>query len=94
MRQSFVPVISQVQALKDEGREVVLYRPNERIAGASVFYLQAYLPILQTEAELHSYLGAKPGNVALLDHTDDLATPVKVIKQMSINRQPYYFVEQ
>jgi hypothetical protein len=43
---------------------------------------------------LHSYLGAKPGNVALLDHTDDLATPVKVIKQMSINRQPYYFVEQ
>lgn len=94
VRQSFVPVISQVQALKDEGREVVLYRPNERIAGASVFYLQGYLPILQTEAELHSYLGAKPGNVALLDHTDDLATPVKVIKPMSINRQPYYFVEQ
>ncbi|MGY2095127.1 ArnT family glycosyltransferase [Pseudomonas simiae] len=94
VRQSFVPVISQVQALKDEGREVVLYRPNERIAGASVFYLQAYLPILQTEAELHSYLGAKPGNVALLDHTDDLTRPVKEIKRMSINRQPYYFVEQ
>ncbi|MCF5668033.1 glycosyltransferase family 39 protein [Pseudomonas marginalis] len=91
---SFIPVISQVQALKDEGREVVLFRPNERIAGASVFYLQAYLPILQTEAQLHNYLSAKPGNVALLDHTDDLTTPVKVIKQMSINRQPYYFVEE
>ena len=94
VRQSFVPAISQVQAFKDEGREVVLFQPNERIAGASVFYLRAYLPILQTEAELHNYLGAKPGNIALLDHTNDLATPVKVIKQMSINRQPYYFVEQ
>ncbi|PIB52000.1 dolichyl-phosphate-mannose-protein mannosyltransferase [Pseudomonas sp. 2588-5] len=94
VRQSFVPAISQVQAFKDEGREVVLFQPNERIAGASVFYLRAYLPILQTEAELHSYLGAKPGNIALLDHTNGLATPVKVIKQISINRQPYYFVEQ
>lgn len=94
VRQSFVPAISQVQAFKDEGREVVLFQPNERIAGASVFYLRAYLPILQTEAELHSYLGAKPGNLALLDHTNGLTTPVKVIKQISINRQPYYFVEQ
>ena len=94
VRQSFVPVISQIQALKDEGKEVVLFQPNERIAGASVFYLRGYLPILQTEAELHDYLAAKPGNVALLDHTNDLSTPVRVAKEMSINRQPYYFVEQ
>ncbi|CRM83199.1 MULTISPECIES: ArnT family glycosyltransferase [Pseudomonas] len=94
VRQSFVPVISQIQALKDEGKEVVLFQPNERIAGASVFYLRGYLPILQTEAELHNYLAAKPGNVALLDHTNGLSTPVRVAKEMSINRQPYYFVEQ
>ncbi|MFL1389360.1 ArnT family glycosyltransferase [Pseudomonas tritici] len=94
VRQSFVPVISQIQTLKDEGKEVVLFQPNERIAGASVFYLRGYLPILQTEAELHDYLAAKPGNVALLDHTNGLSTPVRVAKEMSINRQPYYFVEQ
>lgn len=94
MRQSFVPVISQVQALKDEGKDVALFQPNERIAGASVFYLRAYLPILKTEAELHSYLAAKPGNIALLDHTNGLSAPVTVIKAMSINRQPYYFIEQ
>ncbi|CRM04934.1 ArnT family glycosyltransferase [Pseudomonas sp. 24 R 17] len=94
VRQSFVPVISQIQALKDEGKEVVLFQPNERIAGASVFYLRGYLPILQTEAELHDYLAAKPGNIALLDHTNGLSTPVRVAKEMSINRQPYYFVEQ
>ena len=94
VRQSFVPVISQIQALKDEGKEVVLFQPNERIAGASVFYLRGYLPILQAEAELHDYLAAKPGNIALLDHTNGLSTPVRVAKDMSINRQPYYFVEQ
>ncbi|MBI6604450.1 ArnT family glycosyltransferase [Pseudomonas sp. S4_EA_1b] len=94
VRQSFVPVIRQVQALQAEGKEVVLFQPNERIAGASVFYLQSYLKILQTDAQLHSYLAARPGNVALLDRTDGLSTPVKVIKEMAINRQPYYFVEQ
>lgn len=94
VRQSFVPVISQVQALRDEGREVVLFQPNERIDGASVFYLQAYLPILQTEPELRSFLEAKPGNVALLDRTEQLSGKVTVIKEMAINRQPYYFVEQ
>lgn len=94
VRHSFVPVISQVQTLQDEGRTVAMFQPNERIAGASVFYLQAYLPILKTEPELRAFLSAKPGNVALTDHTDRLKEPVTVIKQMAINRQPYYFVEQ
>ncbi|QDG57031.1 glycosyltransferase family 39 protein [Pseudomonas sp. NIBRBAC000502773] len=93
-RQSFVPVISQVQALQAQGKEVALFQPNERIAGAGVFYMKGYLRILQTEPELHSYLAAKPGNVALLDHTNDLTTKVTVIKEMAINRQPYYFIEQ
>lgn len=94
VRQSFVPVISQIQTLQDEGRTVAMYQPNERIDGASVFYLQAYLPILNTEAELRAFLSAKSGNVALTDHTDRLKAPVTVIKQMAVNRQPYYFVEQ
>ncbi|MGL6090076.1 MAG: ArnT family glycosyltransferase [Pseudomonas paracarnis] len=94
VRHSFVPVMSQIQALQDEGKTVAMYQPNERIDGASVFYLQAYLPILNTEAELRAFLSAKPGNVALTDHTDRLKEPVTVIKQMAVNRQPYYFVEQ
>lgn len=93
VRHSFVPVMSQIQTLQDEGRTVAMYQPNERIDGASVFYLQAYLPILNTEAELRAFLSAKPGNVALTDHTDRLKAPVTVIKQMAVNRQPYYFVE-
>ncbi|MBJ2223946.1 phospholipid carrier-dependent glycosyltransferase [Pseudomonas sp. PA-7-1E] len=94
VRHSFVPVMSQIQILQDEGRTVAMYQPNERIDGASVFYLQAYLPILNTEAELRAFLSAKPGNVALTDHTDRLNEKVTVIKQIAVNRQPYYFVEQ
>lgn len=94
VRQSFVPVISQIQAMQAQGKEVVLYQANERIAGAGVFYMQAYLTILQTPEELKSYLAAKPGNVALVDNTDRLNVPVTVVKEMAINRQPYYFVEQ
>lgn len=93
-RESFVPVISQIQALQAEGRAVAMFQPNERIAGAGVFYMQGYVPILKTEPELHAFLTAKPGNVALLDHTNGLDEKVTVIKQMAISRQPYYFVEQ
>ncbi|MCT4500633.1 glycosyltransferase family 39 protein [Pseudomonas sivasensis] len=93
-RESFVPVISQARAFQTEGKNVVMFQPNERIAGASVFYLQAYLPILQTEAELHSFLTAKPGNVALLDNIRQLSGKITVIKEMKIGRQPYYFIEQ
>jgi 4-amino-4-deoxy-L-arabinose transferase-like glycosyltransferase len=93
-RESFVPVISQARAFQADGRDVVMFQPNERIAGASVFYLQAYLPILQTEAQLRSFLTAKPGNIALLDNTRQLSGTVTVIKEMKIGRQPYYFIEQ
>ncbi|KAF1026456.1 MAG: Undecaprenyl phosphate-alpha-4-amino-4-deoxy-L-arabinose arabinosyl transferase [Pseudomonas sp.] len=93
-RESFVPLVNQVKTLQAEGKEVVLFQPNERVAGASVFYLQGYLTILQSEPELHAYLAAKPGNVALLDRVSQLAPQVTVIKQIAINRQPYYFVEQ
>ena len=93
-RESFVPVISQLQALQAEGREVAIFQPNERIAGAGVFYMQGYVPLLQTEPELRAFLTAKSGNVALTDHTKGLEEPVKVVKEMAIGRQPYYFIEQ
>lgn len=94
VRQSFVPLISQVQALQAEGKHVALYQPNERVAGASVFYTQSHLMILQTEPQLRTYLAANPGNVALLDRTDQLDPPVNVIKQMAVSHHPYYFVAQ
>lgn len=93
-RESFVPLTSQVQALQHQGRHVVLYQPNERVAGATVFYTMRNLPILQTQAQLRAYLDAQPGNVALLDRIEELTTPVTTLKQITVGSRPYYFVEQ
>lgn len=91
---SFVPLVSQIQALRDEGHQVVLYKPSERVAGASVFYNQAQLTILQEEPQLRAYLGAATGNVALVDDTNWLDMPFKVLKAFTVGRQSYAFVQQ
>jgi hypothetical protein len=59
-----------------------------------VFYTQSHLPILQSPAQLRTYLDAKPGNVALLDRIEELPTPVTTRQQISVGSRPYYFVEQ
>ena len=93
-RISFVPLVSQIQALRDEGHQVVLYKPSERVAGASVFYNQTQLVILQEVEPLRAYLGAAPGNVALVDNTNWLDMPFKVLKAFTVGRQSYAFVQQ
>ena len=93
-RESFVPLTSQIQALQAQGHSVALYQPNERVAGASVFYTQSHLPILQSPAQLRAYLDAKPGNVALLDRIEELTIPVTTRQQIKVGSRPYSFVEQ
>ena len=93
-RESFVPLTRQIQAFQAQGHTVVLYQPNERVAGATVFYTQNNLPILQTEAQLRAYLDARPGNLALLDRIEQLTTPVTALKQITVGSRPYSFVEQ
>jgi len=93
-RESFVPLTNQVQALQAQGHTVVLYQPNERVAGATVFYTMRNLPILQSPAQLRAYLDAKPGNVALLDRIEELPTPVTPLQKITVGSRPYYFVEQ
>ncbi|SUD28296.1 dolichyl-phosphate-mannose-protein mannosyltransferase [Pseudomonas fluorescens] len=93
-RESFVPLTRQVQALQAQGHTVVLYQPNERVAGATVFYTQSALPILQSPAQLRTYLDAKPSNVALLDRIEELPIPVSTRQQINVGSRAYYFVEQ
>ena len=93
-RESFVPMTRQIQALQAQGHNVVLYQPNERVAGATVFYTMSNLPILRSEPQLRAYLDARPGNVALLDRIGELTTPVTTLKQITVGSRPYYFVEQ
>jgi len=88
---SFVPLTTQIQTYWDAGQQVALYQPNERVAGATVFYTQRLFKDLQTEAELHAFLGAS-GNVALISSDTEPQAPLKIIQKMMVGRQAYYFV--
>jgi type III secretory pathway component EscS len=91
---SFVALVDQTRALQAQGRHVALFQPSERVAGATTFYQQAHLPILQSEAQLHDYLVAAPGNVALLEAADPPVAPLTVTAQVAVNGRTYYFVRQ
>lgn len=91
---SFLPLTEQIQTLQAEGNEVALYQANERTAGATVFYTHSLLKDLQTEDQLNSFLAASPAHVALIASDSEPAPPRKVIKQMRVGRQAYYFVGQ
>lgn len=89
---SFLPLTEQIQTMQANGQEVALYQANERTAGATVFYTHSLLKDLETDAQLKAFLSASPGNVALIASDTPPAPPLKVLKQMVVGRQPYYFV--
>ena len=89
---SFLPLTEQIQTLQAEGNEVALFQANERTAGATVFYTQSLLKDLQTDDELNRFLAASPTHVALIASDSEPAPPLKVLKQMMVGRQAYYFV--
>lgn len=89
---SFVPLVEQIQALQANGQQVALFQADERVGGASVFYTQRVLKGLETEAQLHEFLQAAPGNVAVMAGEHEPVAPLKVLTIMMVGRQPYYFV--
>lgn len=91
---SFVALVELARSLRAEGQVVALFRPTERVAGATTFYLQAVLPVLHSQAQLHDYLGAATGNTALLEGATAPAPPLAVIAQVQVNGRMYYFVRQ
>ncbi|WP_347903931.1 phospholipid carrier-dependent glycosyltransferase [Pseudomonas purpurea] len=91
---SFMPLTQHIQALQAEGHQVAMYQPNERVAGASVFYTQSQLIDLQTEAQLSEFLTAAPTHVAVMAGDIVPKPPLKVLKVIQVGRQPYYFVAQ
>ncbi|MFW0758300.1 ArnT family glycosyltransferase [Pseudomonas sp. H11T01] len=91
---SFLPLTTQIQTMQANGQEVALFQANERTAGATVFYTQSLLKSLQTEDELNQFLAASPNHVALVASKTEPAAPLKVLKQMLVGKQDYYFVGQ
>lgn len=91
---SFLPLTDQIQTLQAEGNEVALFQANERTAGATVFYTHSLLKDLQTDDELNHFLADSPTHLALIASDSEPAPPLKVLKQMLVGRQAYYFVGQ
>ncbi|AWY42672.1 phospholipid carrier-dependent glycosyltransferase [Pseudomonas putida] len=91
---SFLPLTEQIQSMQANGQQVALFQANERLGGASVFYTHSLLKGLDTEAQLHAFLGASPDNVAVLSGGAVPVAPLKLLKTMKVGSQAYYFVGQ
>jgi hypothetical protein len=91
---SFLPLTEQIQSMQANGQQVALYQASERLGGASVFYTRSVLKGLDTESQLHEFLGASPDHVAVISGGTEPVAPLKVLKTMRVGRQAYYFVAQ
>jgi 4-amino-4-deoxy-L-arabinose transferase-like glycosyltransferase len=90
--QSFLPVTDQIRTLQAAGRQVVLFTPSERLAGAGVFYSQSLLQALNTPSQLDEFLGASPDNVAVMELTKKPVAPLKIVASIVVGDRWYYFV--
>ncbi|KPW65745.1 Glycosyl transferase protein [Pseudomonas cannabina] len=91
---SFVPLTDKTRALQVQGRHVALFRPTERLAGASVFYGQSVLDALMSSADLNTYLDRSVDNVAILENLSAAAPPLRVVDQVKVGERTYYFVSR
>ncbi|WP_460118315.1 ArnT family glycosyltransferase [Pseudomonas sp. S2_C03] len=91
---SFLPLTQQIQTMQANGKTVAMFQANERVGGASVFYTQSVLKGLDTQAQLHDFLSASPSNIAVMAADSPPQAPLKVVKQMRVGRQDYFFVGQ
>ncbi len=91
---SFLPLTQRVQALQAQGKQVVLFQPNERLAGASVFYSQSLLDTIGTDTQLHERLSQSADTVAIMEKNDGPPRELTVVEQIKVGDRVYYFVSR
>lgn len=94
LKESFLPLTEQIRQYQMLGRQVALYQPSERLAGASVFYSLSLLPALQTSEELTTFLGQPDEHIALLESQTMPQAPLSVLRHFRVGERDYYFVGQ
>ncbi|WP_122260455.1 ArnT family glycosyltransferase [Pseudomonas savastanoi] len=91
---SFLPLTDKVHTLQLQGRQVALFQPSERLAGASVFYSQSLLKTLNSNAELTGFLTSADGNVAVMESMQPPEPPLQIVDSVKVGDRVYYFVSQ
>ncbi|PJI50538.1 MAG: dolichyl-phosphate-mannose--protein mannosyltransferase [Pseudomonas sp.] len=93
-KESFLPLTERIRQHQMAGRQVALFQPSERLAGASVFYSRSLLPALQTREELTAYLNQPDQHIALLESESVPQAPLSVLQHFRVGERDYYFVGQ
>lgn len=93
-QESFLPLTERIRQHQMAGRQVALFQPSERLAGASVFYSRSLLPALQTREELANFLGQPDDHIALLESATVPQAPLSVLQHFRVGERDYYFIGQ
>lgn len=90
--ESFLPLTEHIRQLQADGRQVALFQPSERLAGAGVFYSRSRLPALQSQEQLRAFLDQPGEHVALLESLEAPQPPLTVLQRFRVGQRDYYFV--
>lgn len=93
-QESFLPLTERIRQHQMAGRQVALFQPSERLAGASVFYSRSLLPALQTTEELTNFLSQPDEHIALRESETVPQAPLSVLQHFRVGERDYYFVGQ
>jgi 4-amino-4-deoxy-L-arabinose transferase-like glycosyltransferase len=93
-KESFLPLTELIRTLQADGKQVVLFQPSERLAGAGVFYSQSLLAAVQTDEQLSHFLSESPAHVAVMESRTEPQAPLKTLQKVVVGGRDYYFVGQ
>jgi len=98
-KETFQPLFSQLRTLREDGYELALYRPSERLAGGMVFYTQSVTPNLRDADELAAFLRADRRVAALEagvapDLNSAALSHITIARTFTVGKRDYYLLER
>ena len=93
--ESYKPVFNYFKKLSTNGALVCLYRPLERVRGATVFYLKRSVPVIMGEENLTAFLNSNKKAVALVvfgkNNVQEIPS-TKILKSFDVGRRKLIFL--
>lgn len=89
---SFLPLTERIHGLEQQGGQVALFQPSERLAGAGVFYSQSLLDSVMSAAALDRFLASGADRVVVMESESPPVSPLRVVDRFEIGGRVYWFV--